>query len=134
MTIYEVEAPAEVEVLTEAERRARTLEAAALEIEVRGWASTTKHPENVCILQGVACAMGLPRDYWSSNEVIDVWGPSGENEVKRRNRIAYDVFGFNDSRATSPSDAAFVLRWRAEEIRDGWESFESGQPAIGWDA
>lgn len=105
--------------ITEREHRARTLEAAALEIEVRGWnrGEFCDAGGAVCVLGGVLFALGLdpkPREFdWGTLEVAArAWGFSSK-------RGDFDPMQWNDHKARDAADATFLLRWRAEEIRDG---------------
>lgn len=97
---------APVEVLTEREQRARALEAAALEIEVRGWcrAAFTDPDGHICMSKAVIIVSGQPS--------YEIWGDAQ----------GCHPMGFNDRRCRDGAEAAFVLRWRAEEIRDGWDA------------
>ena len=124
MTVVEFSAPVEtpVEVLTERERRARTLEAAALEIEVHGHAHCCKKPDgSMCMGGAILQAMGYevrtgatfsisvaglgPERGW---DVLDsIWGNDFQS-----------VAWWNDTEAT-PAEAVARLRSRAAEIRDG---------------
>ena len=124
MTVVEFSAPVEtpVEVLTEREQRARTLEAAALELEVHGHAHCCKRPDgSMCMGGAILQAMGYevapaptfsravrdlgPEGGW---DVLDsIWGNDFES-----------VAWWNDTEAT-PAEAVARLRSRAAEIRDG---------------
>ena len=123
MTVVEFSAPVEtpVEVLTEREQRARTLEAAALEIDMRGWAQTSN------VMDGRVCAVGAicfvkDENYDGGCALVD-----GKREVPFD--LAARIFGggidrfhlplWNDASDRSAEDVTFLLRWRAEEIRDG---------------
>lgn len=103
----EVEAP-----ITEREQRARTLEGAALEIDVRGWTRFwPMNPEGqVCLLGSIGCALGWDGD--DSDGAGLPWqktfGPDWIHAVT-----------YNDDDAESAEDVKFILRWRAAEIRDG---------------
>lgn len=105
--LTQIEAP-----ITEREQRARTLEAAALEIDVRGWMKgNTWHDqfgERVCMLGAVACAKGLSREDWSQAVTLKTYGDDSEQ-----------AWIWNDESADDAEQVKFVLRWRAAEIRDG---------------
>lgn len=138
MTVVEfhapVAAPAEQEVLTEreqradrevatdAERRARTLEAAALEIEVHGHATFCKSTDGrMCIGGAIFQAMGYDVSPGATftHSVVGL-GPDGGWDVL--DSIWGDHFQpvawWNDTEAT-PTEAIARLRSRAAEIRDG---------------
>lgn len=85
------------------EGRARVLEAAALEIEVRGWCQHTLEDD-----AGRVCAVGaiVKVGPWRGG----IWG---DREGGER------VVGFNNARGRTAGEVTFVLRWRAAEIRDG---------------
>src|SRR4051812_8981863 len=109
-----VDAPVEVD--TEREQRARTLEAAALEIEVRGW---TRGAYCCAIEGGAVCAVGAigfaagltaPDSFAAMGSIDDAAGHAFGRYLS--------LMDFNDSRARDAADVTFVLRWRAEEIRD----------------
>ena len=118
MAIVEYEAPNQS--ITEREQRARTLEAAALEIEVHGWATCDRRSTGeMCANGALWTALGWDGSLFSLRPPLQLaaqatWGRS------------YDyiqIAGFNDqlSRSAGPVLAPFLLRWRAEEIRDGWD-------------
>lgn len=108
-----VHQPASVPV-TERERRARTLEGAALEIEVRGW--NTGYLEDstgaVCIVGAIHYASSDRRAGWYAY-ADSVWWPTPE-EAARNVSLKH----FNDW-AESAAEVTFLLRWRSAEIRDG---------------
>jgi hypothetical protein len=123
-----VEYEVETEVLTEREQRARTLEAAALEIEVRGWGRgmLMAVDGSVCINGAIGLATVIPHDaQGGSSHSLDHSHRMGYHDVGRKTwgrsynyeRLAY----FNDHLVDS-AEATFLLRWRAEEIRDGWDA------------
>jgi len=109
MTVVEREVTPEV--LTECEQRARTLEAAALEIEVRGWHKGLPFNEagSVCLVGAVGFASGMTIEDsgWYLNSEL-TW-PTSDCSL---------LYDFNDN-AKSADEVTFLLRWRAEEIRDG---------------
>jgi hypothetical protein len=112
MTVIErevVETP-----ITEREERARTLEAAALEIEVNGWNDDNGgHDGRLCILEAIAKASGEHPGLWASPEVTAAFtGSYSDFDCER-------LWRWNDRACRGGADAALVLRWRAEEIRDG---------------
>jgi hypothetical protein len=121
MTVVEREVMPEI--LTEREQRARTLEAAALEIEVRGhakhalmWNCDEAHPYSpgtikgsVCVLGAIGCAFG-----WNDDGTF----PADDAGNAYGNGLTYAV-AFNNADETTPEQVPFLLRWRAEEIRDG---------------
>lgn len=115
-----VEYEVETEVLTEREQRARTLEAAALEIEVRGWTRNYHCDKDgrVCVLGALAFASGV------NVQNGDLFLTGAEARIDERNRAQFrcDPMEWNDEEAQSGEEAAFLLRWRAEEIRDGWDA------------
>lgn len=97
------------------EERARILEAAALEIEVRGWTQHTDCDESgrVCALGAIAFASG-----WNGPgsrggigakffEALDVWPQLGEPQR------------FNDAEGRTAEEVTLLLRLRAEEVRRG---------------
>lgn len=106
-----------VETLTDTERRARILEAAALEIEVRGWARGRCQDEHgrVCAFGAMAHASGYG-DYGHLAEMS--WGPDALTSVDSPVGLMYAVPFFNDYVAESAADVTFLLRWRAQELRD----------------
>lgn len=112
-----IDAP--VETLTDTERRARILEAAALEIEVRGHCCfVVCHAGNgsVCLGGAVLFALGrfpTPGSQWFSDSdwaAIDVL-LNDRSFVERANWSQ-----FSDTH--TPADVTFLLRWRAQELRD----------------
>ena len=107
------------EVLTEAEKRARTLEAAALEGEVRGWTHSVFEAEDgrVCLVGAINKAQDY-ESYDRYNNAAAVWGGHWSDMPT--------LAGQHDARVSYPElfdpyDPAFLLRWRASEIRDGWD-------------
>lgn len=119
MSIVERERQAE-EVLTEREQRARVLEAAALEVEVRGWMRNM-----VCGFDGRVCAGGailFAAGFTPEPGAITLGAfPGGWEAIDSAfGPDPYtDIQNFNDVRAKSAGEVTFLLRWRAEEIRDG---------------
>lgn len=133
MTVTEyavpVETPVEVltereqradEVATDAERRARTLEAAALEIEVRGWATGPSSVYwwdggAVCMAGGILAAMNKTTigDYGVADYC------SADRAWYGETRDCMSLWEFNDAAGRTADEVTFLLRWRAEEIRDG---------------
>lgn len=122
MSVVEREVREETEVLTEREQRARTLEAAALEIEVRGHAKYSLmwpgHDDSygnvagsVCLIGGIFCAKGWDGDHSRYPQGAMGFGAAIGTAV-----------AFNNAPETTPADVTFLLRWRAEEIRDGWDA------------
>lgn len=116
------------EVLTERERRARTLEAAALEIEVRGWArfSSCNARGEVCGGGALLFALGAPpcESHFTDADMAAlnaVWGWRGESldSAEVCNKDMLQIAPFNDNVAESAADVTFLLRWRAQELRDG---------------
>lgn len=112
-----------VEIVTERERRASVLEAAALEIEVRGWATGDAMARNgsVCLLGGIACALGEdPKDCVQWPDYAAVFGgPIFQVGMFTRSSLDDSLYGWNDNTSRSADEVTFLLRWRAEEIRDG---------------
>lgn len=111
MSIIERPVEREVEVLTEREERARTLEGAALEIEVRGWCQGRRQNAagEVCGVGAIHHALGVDWNTASYDQALNVWG--GPRHI--------DIATFNDNHAESADEVTFLLRWRAEEVRDG---------------
>lgn len=109
MTIIERERQADVQV-DERERRASVLEAAALEIEYRGWCQgvyVTDH--GALCMESAIIASGGSRvnELFYGRDVYDVV-------------YVPDLFEWNDIRPDrTAAEVCFVLRWRAQEIRDG---------------
>ena len=118
MSVYEVEAPTELPgEVSEREQRARTLEAAALEIEVRGWAQGTSRADDgsTCLLGSIAMALGYEigpggLDSQVSRPVVRAWGRFPEDLTPIQ---------WNDKIARSADEVTMVLRWRADEVRRG---------------
>lgn len=97
------------------EERARTLEAAALEIEVRGWTQGDYCDDGgaVCMAGALKAAHGLkPHQSISSRE----WCAWGYDDINRHNVHAPT---WNDAPERTVAEVLFVLRWRAAEVRDG---------------
>lgn len=115
MTVIERE-----RVVTETERRARVLEAAALEIEVRGWMRGM-----VCGDDGRVCAAGAI--LFASGFVLHpgsvttggVEGGWDAVDGAFGRGVDVDIQIFNDDFQRTAAEVTFLLRWRAEEIRDG---------------
>jgi hypothetical protein len=104
------------EVLTEQERRARVLEAAALEIEVRGWTNqgvVCDDAGHVCAVGALKVSLGIsPVAYITQIEADAITGGFGNEDWA-------ELPQFNDWYADGAADVTFLFRWRAEEIRDG---------------
>ena len=113
MTVVEREVTPEV--LTEREQRARTLEAAALEIEVRGWATGMGRDGEgrVCLLGAIALVLGMEPASWPDCQVSAAFGVNHDED---------DIYpeDWNDAPGRTADEVTFLLRWRAEEIRDGF--------------
>lgn len=90
----------------ERERRASTLEAAALEIEVRGWTQFT-----FCGRNGEVCLTGAIHHASNHESVSSDFLNSGDG-------VPHPM-GWNDTPGRTADEVTFLLRWRAEEIRDG---------------
>jgi hypothetical protein len=108
------------EVVTESERRARILEAAALEIEVRGWAQGwCCAPEGqVCLGGAILAAEG--RELALSTITIGCAGADAWDAIETAfGKGGPDATAFNDHTANTADEVTFLLRWRAQEIRDG---------------
>lgn len=120
MAVVEYEAAqdaAEVTEVTELERRARTLEAAALEIEMRGWCQATREKEDgrVCLVGGIA-----------AGESGNVWMPHAyEFAHSLFPGLDSNPYEWNDVFGRTADDVTFLLRWRAAELRDGWDNGRS---------
>jgi len=99
----------------EREDRARVLEAAALEIEVRGWARLKD-----CDDEGRVCAVGALQFAMGENlppgTTLGVNGYTAEVSTFGKGE---SLMEFNDKKALSADEVTFLLRWRASEIRDG---------------
>lgn len=117
--------------ITEAERRARVLEAAALEIEVRGWhqgSSLNLGTGSVCALGAGICALGGDiHDYTKRGTWYTLtgrtWGTSHLEEIVAGHGPAhYALSEWNDMPERTADEVVFLFRWRAEEIRDGFDS------------
>lgn len=114
-TEQQVEAPAEV--LTEREQRARTLEAAALEIEVRGWRRARLTDENghVCMAGAIGAALGNdPADAANYCHAHKIW--FGRDEVEDFDLL--HIPRINDT-SVRVEQVTYALRNRAAEIREG---------------
>lgn len=117
-----VSAPAE-RVLSDRERRARVLEAAALEIEVRGWATGDGEcpTGEVCLIGGIARAIGEEPnacEFWE-DYAAQFGGPVFQPSKWRCDALDDSLYGWNDMPGRTADEVTFLLRWRAEEIRDG---------------
>lgn len=100
------------------EERARILEAAALEIEVRGW-----NQHDYCTTGGAVCALGAL--------CVVVFGHANGQDLSAEEWELVDgAFGachpsadflweWNDEDGRTADEVTFLLRWRAQEIRDG---------------
>lgn len=104
------------EVLTEREQRARVLEAAALEIEVRGHA---KHVQmdaggRVCLYGALKCARGWDGAGWGG-----AFSPDWYSFFPGGPRGGFEVAEWNNAPERTADEVTFLMRWRAEEIRDG---------------
>ncbi len=93
------------------EEAARTCEAAALEIEMRGWTQGVRERDDgsVCMIQALCHVLG---------------GDAFENGGQAKyllvgNGLSPVPVVFNDTIARDGADVCFVLRWRAQEIRSG---------------
>ncbi len=109
-----------VEVVTDRERRARVLEAAALEIELRGWCQQTSENVwgNVCAVGALKAAIGVdPGFTFTFADIHRIHGIWGSEDWYLSDD--YDIVEFNDCPDTDAQDVTFLIRWRAQEIRDG---------------
>ena len=108
MTIVEHEPQVEV---SERERQARVLEAAALELDVRGWSRGAMERDDgtVCLVGAMHHALSTRL---SESYRMAKWLLTGD-------RFSTIPIRFNDTLATGAGDVKFVLRWRAAEVRDG---------------
>ncbi len=98
----------------ERERRARVLEAAALEIEMRGWCYGQRVSDSgsVCLVGAISAAKY--NDPWferAYEEAHYLWGGIG--------RDCMWLPDWNDQDNRTAAEVTFLLRWRAAEIRDG---------------
>jgi hypothetical protein len=102
------------EEVSERERRARVLEAAALEIEVHGWAKGQFEDAHgaMCLVGAVHHADDC-RDARPFARADYIWW--GDWLIHPE----VELFAFNDTIATSAAEVTFLLRWRAEEVRAG---------------
>lgn len=106
MTVIEVMPPA-TSPDTARENKARTLEAAALEIEMRGWCKGTVQDNKgrVCLIGAVmygSAGAFCAADFFPGRvSLVSLW---------------------NDKAAVTADRVTHLLRWRAEEIRDGWDT------------
>ncbi len=104
---------------TAVETRARLLEAAALELEVRGWCQQNSEDDQgrVCAIGALKAAVGIdPAASFGHEDIAcvhEVWGNTDWYEPE------LNIVEFNDSPDRDAADVAFVLRWRAAEVRDG---------------
>lgn len=130
MTVIERET-APVEVLSDEETRARTLEAAALEIELRGWAQGAYITDRgrVCAVGAIMAAHGATDRHLSTgiDDPVDyddliahtLGNPWPTDPCPLGDSASSLLIDYNDSWAERAEDVTFVLRWRAAEIRDG---------------
>lgn len=123
MTVVEVESPVWVESPEEAlrNRRASLLDAAALELAVRGW--TQGEP---CDEEGRVCLMGaidatLPTAPMDWRAVMFTWDPDWRLQWPEQPEGGLlPIASWNDDPGRGVGEVQFLLRWRAEEIRDGF--------------
>lgn len=105
----------------ERERRASVLEAAALEIEVRGWTNAGQCSDDagrVCMMMAINEAG--PFEHYDWFGVIEEWDPLWHDQWPGYGEAALmPLAAWNDVHARDAADVTFVLRWRAQEIRDG---------------
>ncbi len=103
---------------TDVEQRARLLEAAALELEVRGWCQQSSQDEagRVCAIGALKAAVGIdPAASFGHEDIArvhEMWGNTDWYEPE------LNIVEFNDNPDRDPADVAFLLRWRAAEVRD----------------
>lgn len=99
----------EVQVDVEHERRANVLEAAALEIEYRGWCQGTYYANSGAVCMEAALVLGGGEQ----TPLEDIWSSffGGYPYLS--------LSGWNDVHSRTAAEVCFVLRWRAAEIRDG---------------
>lgn len=124
MSIVEYE---QVQEVTETEKRARTLEAAALEIEMRGHAKyyPCSFSGGVCAGGAVFFALGYEdKTPYEESGFAQTFGLNGTAQAwmilnAAWGRDFYDVVNYNDLYTTTASDVTTVLRLRAAEIRAG---------------
>jgi hypothetical protein len=110
MTVIERE-----RVVTETERRARVLEAAALEIEVRGWTQAVACDEGgrVCAMGALKTALAIdPAAYIGWAEAEQIVGAFGDD-------ACWEMAGWNDEPDRTADEVTLLFRMRAEEIRSG---------------
>lgn len=106
--------------VTERERRARILEAAALEIEVRGWTfGSFCDDAGVCALGALAASVfGDPNGHRLCREdwyrIDAVWG-----DCAPYLSVTQNLWEWNDTPGRTAAEVTFLLRWRACEIRAG---------------
>lgn len=118
----EVQVPEVQGPITEREHRARVLEAAALEVEVRGWCRKfAVTPEgSVCMVGAVHFAVGgterCANDGYAT--LADVWGLKQPHEPLLVS-AALKLPLWNDKDGRTAKEVTDLFRWRAEEIRDG---------------
>lgn len=95
----------------ERERRASVLEAAALEIEYRGWCQGVYYDRQgaVCMEGAISFASG------GGMAVCDVY----RTFFKSYRHGDPSLAEWNDFGNRTAAEVCFVLRWRAQEIRDG---------------
>jgi len=120
--------PVEADLDLERERRARILEAAALEIELRGWAQDVhcNGAGGLCMTGAIITALGVEippnTKCYMGNEANDCWAIWGDIGDGVTPSLPY----WNDERSRTREQVVFALRWRAEEIRDGLDK------SLGW--
>lgn len=104
--------------VTEVERRARILEAAALEIEVRGWAQGVSCDDHgrVCLMGAIDVCRTMEMDWFG---VASVWDPDWRRAFPHHHDGALMPWAlWNDQRERTASEVTHLLRWRAQELRD----------------
>ncbi len=93
------------------EEAARTCEAAALEIDMRGWTqgATQRDDGSVCMIGALRHALGW-NDFESGNK---------GRYLLTGNGLSCIPVNFNDAPGRTADEVKFVLRLRAAEIRSG---------------
>jgi hypothetical protein len=116
MTVIERERVVTVtETVTERERAARDLEAAALEIEVRGHAKFALMTKDgrVCAVGAYGAANGWDGQKYGCGKYLGgLYGPLGFSP-----NVSLALF--NNAPERTAEEVTFAFRWRAQEIRDG---------------